>query len=49
MLFPTIPLKLELLIFTGCDAYGWLVRVESYFQVNQGDDYEKNGNGSFGS
>ena len=33
--------KIELPIFSGDDAYGWLVRVERYFRVNQIEDHEK--------
>ncbi|WVZ23326.1 hypothetical protein V8G54_001870 [Vigna mungo] len=35
--------KLEILIFAGDDAYGWINRVERYFKVNDIDDYEKMG------
>ena len=33
--------KLELLVLSGEDAYGWLTRVERFFQVNCVEDYDK--------
>ncbi|KAJ1377544.1 Retrotransposon gag domain [Sesbania bispinosa] len=35
--------KLEIPIFSGDDAYGWINRVERYFKVNDMDDCEKLG------
>ncbi|KAJ1382954.1 hypothetical protein SESBI_43769 [Sesbania bispinosa] len=35
--------KLEIPIFSGDDAYGWINRVERYFKVNDMDYYEKLG------
>ena len=32
---------MKLLVFSGEDAYGWLVRVERFFRVNAVEDYDK--------
>ena len=33
--------KIELPLFSGEDAYGWLARVEHFFRLNDVEDYDK--------